>query len=465
MFKSSQRACLKAIVASHDAAVARRYIPWVNTAHLNKGVDTLNRMYLSLESPSMKRFIHGNCAFLLKPLAGNTWVSINMVNPAFLTTHPNTVQLGNKISNSYTARCSNLTGVYAFFNTGPSIHQCGSNLSFSSRMSVHYQEASSSPKFFYADAVKQSGGLSIYLWNPIATTPNYLLDYQRMGHKLTPAEKYILTAFTWQYVRSLEQAVTSYANPTYWKGIDINLWHINWVAGYTLPSIGFLTTWENEKGIVLQARSINLAASRLGISHTSVTRVANCITPYWIMTPNYGLVTITIDEYPSLSAPKFTEPKPFNDKVNYLSLDRNLYYLLDKNFVQLPMGPYKTISLVNDALGLKSDRQNSRWVNRLHLVTAPKLGPLNSVYIVSNAEGSSHPMVLTDIVNDIAYNMPSMSSAIIKMYGNKRGFGNTIRAYVLPRLPVTIRGNTWLLEYANPLHHAHAVIKHSVRKQ
>ena len=56
--------------------------------------------------------------------------------------------------------------------------------------------------------------------------------------------------------------------------------------------------------------------------------------------------------------------------------------------------------------------------------------------------------------------MPSMSSAIIKIYGNKRGFGNIIRAYVLTGKPVTIRGGTWLLEYANPLHHADAIIKY-----
>ena len=73
-------------------------------------------------------------------------------------------------------------------------------------------------------------------------------------------------------------------------------------------------------------------------------------------------------------------------------------------------------------------------------------------------------MIVTDVINDVVHQVPSMSQAVTMIYGNKRGFDKIIPAFIIPRKPITIRGGTWLLEYANPVHHANAVAKYSKRK-
>jgi hypothetical protein len=45
----------------------------------------------------------------------------------------------------------------------------------------------------------------------IKTTSNYLIDYTRKYGEVSPEERYILQSFTQQEIRSIEQAVSTYA--------------------------------------------------------------------------------------------------------------------------------------------------------------------------------------------------------------------------------------------------------------
>lgn len=447
-----------------DGIIARQHIPWVTTPQLTQGIATLNQMYSSLSDSPLKSFIGNHCLFLLKPLVGYTQVPIVMVDPRYLATHPNTIQLGNSKSVSYTQKFKEFCGVYVFFNTGDKVHQCGSNLDFQVRMGLHYQGVKHNPKPFYSDAVAKRGGLSAYTWNPIVRVPNYVSEFRALGHTLTEPELFILTAFVWQYIRSLEQAITTFAKPTYWKGIDIAIWHIRWAPGFSFSRLGMATHWETKDGSVFLATSVKLAAKQLGLSHRSITRSANGREPYWIHSPKFGLVTITIDNYPTLRIMDFNYTKPFNDKVDIAKLTPKLYYLYDEDFNQLNLGPFSSISQVNAALGTEG-RQNWRWVNRLHMIQAPNLGTGIAIYIVCNSQSQSCPMILTNMTTGEVFQMSSQALAAIKVYGTKRPFSSyTFRDYILPGKPITIRDVSWKIQYANPEHHAKALIKYPARK-
>lgn len=84
-------------------------------------------------------------------------------------------------------------------------------------MAVQYQQAKTDPKPFYHPY--PGVGLEAYHFFPLSIQPNFDDEYLKMHNlcssDLSKPDAYILKSFTQQYIRTLEQAVHSYCNPTY----------------------------------------------------------------------------------------------------------------------------------------------------------------------------------------------------------------------------------------------------------
>lgn len=69
-------------------------------------------------------------------------------------------------------------------------------------------------------------------FNPICTdTPHYLHLYISNGGSCTAGEEGILIAFTQQEIRSMEQSVSTFAEPIFYTGKQVNTQHNNWRPG------------------------------------------------------------------------------------------------------------------------------------------------------------------------------------------------------------------------------------------
>jgi hypothetical protein len=450
-----------------------QFIPWNYTYSLDKGIEALNRMYNHLQNSSpLKEYIDNNCQFLLQRLEGHTNIPVNSVTINNLMSDDTTINLQNLYSKSYTNQLKTKSGVYLFFNPEDThVLQCGSNIDFESRLSNHYHDVKESNKPFYKH-LRFKGGIVHCWWNPIFTTPNWEVEYLQLYPKRTHEEHYIIRAFVQQYIRSAEQAVGTWTKPKFGNTVDINVWHSSWEPGQVIPnSNGHAVTWINREGIEFTANSGQLAAKKLGISHRSLTRVANCINPYYINTPNFGEVTILVDDLPMKDKVELGYNKPDNTLSNKSSLIPGQYYLFDENHKQLPYGPFNTVSEVSKYMGFSNNRQNHRWVNQLHLLKAPALGI--GVYLVLNKlagtpsilhpgkvyPSSKHPLLVTDMNTNETLEFESQSEAIRHIFGVKRGFDKILKEYVLSGKVYHYKSKSYLIKFVNPKHLEHTKLK------
>lgn len=94
-----------------------------------------------LKVTPLKTFLAENCIHLLKPLEGTGTTSIpkSMASVDILSALPNSVKLGEGYNNKLIADLKGKAGVYVFFSEGEEVvSQCGSNLSFGTRLQQHY---------------------------------------------------------------------------------------------------------------------------------------------------------------------------------------------------------------------------------------------------------------------------------------------------------------------------------------
>lgn len=174
-------------------------------------------------------------------------------------------------------------------------------MDFTKRIRGHYNDMQRRHKPFYTDALTLSGGFKGYIWTAVYTINNYADLYINTVTLLTPAEKFILDSFTKQEIRSVEQSLSTYCSPEYYKGGSISMNHINWTAGYVPVNSAFsiATLWVTKAGEVFSEESISKASKALGLYVARIKQVANCTEPYFIETEKYGAVQIFLQGLPT----------------------------------------------------------------------------------------------------------------------------------------------------------------------
>lgn len=388
-----------------DGLNAEKWVQFKETRALNKGILGLNNMYNWLpEESDLKLYLNSNATFLLNPLTGNTPIMTSALDITTITSHPFTVNLDSGFSLKYTHHSDLLgsAGVYVFVDkSSGQISQCGSCINWTSRLALHYQDAKKSSKAFYSPY--PSVGLEAYLWHPICITVNFVTDYLSANNLLASAlsreDTYILRSFTQQYIRSIEQALSSHCLPTYWGGVDINTWHNKWVPGYSVNAEGEFTVWIDQNGKSDSATSMRNARPELGISHFTISRVANCIPTYWCNTPKWGKVSILIESRPEQPLPKIQrllKAKPDTD-FDYSCLPYNKVFLVDETLNVTPYGPYDTVADANEEMGFDRKYKSRRYLNKLHLINSPALN--EKFYLVSNKSRTAYytPVTLVEV--------------------------------------------------------------------
>lgn len=443
----------------HCDSESKQYVPYHPTASLERGITGLNNMYNSLDKQDpLSLYLDNNCKHLLAPLVGNSPIPVEMVDPTHLMAHPHTAKLGSSMSVEYLSGFRKNAGVYVFFmENDSSLARCGSCMNFADRMKRHFSDARNcSPgDAFY------SIGLDKYHWTPIHISTNYLADYATQVAVPNPAQDTILRAFAQQELRSLEQAVSSYANPSTYKGIEVNTWHNNWSVGdIAHEAKGKSVTWLTKDGELFDADSINKAAQQLGLSPLYIRQAANYTPDHFINSPTHGPVAVYIEGYPEKFG-KFNSRDAFgptpNTTVDIATLEKGKVYLFDDNMQQLPHGPYDNVSQANVAMGLPRDKDVHYAVNTMLRVKAPALGCL--VYLVINkiikptyTRAAPQPVRVTDR-SDGSITEYASAPAAMRALGITTATNSFLRTYVIKRRDIVIAGKAYFVEFVNQDYH------------
>ena len=309
-------------------------MPWYNTQALAKGIEALNRMYNSLEHDSpLKMFLNQHCSHLLKLLEGDTGISVNYADPKYLASLPQSLDLDTSYNPQQFHSLPSVVAVYTFFlDDANPVTQCGSSIRVPGRMFNHYLD-STKRVFIFKDVT-----ISEYKWIAIKHTQNYVALYN-MVNDMNAEEEYILTSFMQQEVRSLEQAYSTYAKPTNYKGIHVNTWHNSWTPGTQgTANLAKRVTWLDEQGTSFSRSSIKAAATELGYDPKQVKNVAKL--GNMLDTDKYGKVTVLIEGVDKVNVPM---DKRYGTSVNTIVDTSDLlpkhYYLYDVDMNQLLLGP------------------------------------------------------------------------------------------------------------------------------
>lgn len=366
-------------------------IPWHTTQSISNGIAALHRIYDSLENGSpLKKFINDHCSHLMSPLQGNTGIPVSYGNTKVLLDLPHAVKLNFTHKASQFTSLPGQTGVYVFF-TDNELVQCGSSIRFTNRMQSHYKDSSGGVFVFGEHSIDQ------YNWVPVAYTPNYATEYA-LNNPITSNEEQLLTFFTQQEVRSIEQAFSTFANPTNYKHIPVNMWHSNWQPGtdYSHMDTGKKVTWVTLDGQPYSRDSIYAASEELGYSHDRVKAVSK-VNGALLDTVKYGQVSVSVegvvkgDTYPDLRS-----GTPLNTCIDTSDLISNMYYLFDSEMNRLATGPFKTAADVKEKLGLPAKYTGiATWCNYMHLIKSTALGI--SVYVYKVYRSSDIAMLATNM--------------------------------------------------------------------
>lgn len=279
-------------LASFPVASTNEFIPWHNTHSLSKGISALNRMYDSLpQNSALKLFLNSHCLHLLSPLKGHTGIPVSYAYNIVLNELPEVVNLGKKFNPTKFVSLSSNVGVYVLFfvqDKGPT--QCGSSIAFHNRVRTYYYQAAKEHSLFSIRPIHE------FKWVPVKYNNNYVNMFN-VDNPMSPEQELILTSFTQQEIRSLEQAYSTFVVPSNYKFINVSTWHNNWHEGdtghtYTAKRI----YWITENGTVHTRNSIDAGVLELGFSHKHVRNVAN-LKNGTLDTAKYGKVTVHIDGF------------------------------------------------------------------------------------------------------------------------------------------------------------------------
>lgn len=268
-----------------------------------------------------------------------------------------------------------------------------------------YRDANNGVFIFKANVIQD------YYWTPIAFGKDYVQKYNA-NHVMTTEQEAILTAFTEQEIRSLEQAYTSYAVPTNYKNIHIFTSHNNWEKGDThRQTDAKRITWVTEDGTVYTRSSMSGGLHELGYSLALIKKVARSDYPY-VNTQKYGLVKVSIVNLAmNENSQDVRYGTPVNTKVDKTTLVEDQYYLYSTNMEQLPYGPYKTVAEVNKAMGLASNYSGTYlWVDYMHTIKATGLGI--EVYVVKGISTTKIPIIVKNLNTNEELEYSSITSAL-----------------------------------------------------
>ena len=158
--------------------------------------------------------------------------------------------------------------------------------------------------------------------------------------------------------------------------------------------------------------------------------------------------------------------KPINT-MSTGTLKPNLYYLTDKNGQVIEgIGPFNTIGELNVAIGLDKERQNFRWVNKLHLIQRPNLEN-TFVHIVCNktiSKEHNRVQVLNVDTNELVV-YESMSKMTVAIFGKKRGAEKIIHYYINPGRAYEYNNNKSMISYVYPETAEKAMLKYGAYKK
>lgn len=289
-----------------------------------------------------------------------------------------------------------------------------------------------------------------YYWVPLKYTTNYVWKYLETHSQITPEQEQILTFFTQQEIRAIEQAFSHFSKPLNYKNTPVNMWHSNWIEGndYSILNTGKKVTWYDSNGNIFNRGSIASTAIELGFGPDRVRTVGSVLGAK-LNTQKYGIITIDIegitkkDNYTNLRS-----GTPVNTEVDTSNLENNMYYIYDSDMNRLPMGPFKTAALVKKALGLPAKYTGiATWCNYMHLLNSPRLG--HSVYVYKLYVNNDIPMYATNI-NDSGNNTLEFDT----LKGMCKKIGITLSA-LLVRLTYNTtftneQGTTYLFDCQNP---------------
>jgi hypothetical protein len=214
-------------------------------------------------------FLNQHYSHLLKPLEGDTGIPVNYADPKYLASLPQSLDLDTSYNPKQFHSLPSVVAVYTIFlDDADRVTQCGSSIRVPGRMFNHYLD-SAKRVFIFKDVT-----ISEYKWIAIKHTQNYVTLYD-MVNDMNTEEEYILTSFMQQEVRSLELAYSTYAKPTYYKGIHVNIWHNNWTPGtQRTANLAKRVTWLNEQGTSFSRSSIKATTTELGYDSKQVKNVA-----------------------------------------------------------------------------------------------------------------------------------------------------------------------------------------------
>jgi hypothetical protein len=436
------------------------FIPWHNTTSLSKGIIALNRMYNSLkDNDSLKLFLDKHCLHLLKPLKEYTSIPTNYSKPKVLINLPNTVNLEPNFTASQFKGLSQTVGIYVFYFEGQdSVVQCGSTIRFLNRITNHYREAVKGNFIFKNNKIQD------YYWTPVAYTPDYVTLFNE-NNTMSAEQENILLAFIEQEVRSLEQAYTSYAKPTNYKGIAVSTSYNNWEVGDKhAKSEGKRVQWVIENGTVYTRFSMSAAVQELGYTLTYLKKVARSQDPI-LITDKYGPVKLSVENL------RITDDNqdvrygtPLNTLVDTSRLLENHYYLYDKDMNQLPYRPFPTVAQTNLAMGLEVNYSGTYlWYNYLHTIEAISLGI--NVYVVKGLSTTKIPIIVKDLNTGETKEYPSITSALKIIYPGNRGGYRVLKSMVTSKALSTPDGNSYLLTFKEPGHLAISIKQYNSHKQ
>jgi hypothetical protein len=434
------------------------FIPWHNTHSLSKGSQALNRMYDSLsEGDPLKVFLTKHCLHLLKPLQGHTGIPTNLANPTVLQKLPNTVRLMPKFTPSQIADLSGTVGIYVLYlDLAEVVTQCGSSVSFLNRMSGHYRSAANK-EFIFKDNDTQD-----FTWTPVKYSPSYTMLFN-MDNTMTAEQEVILDAFTEQEVRSLEQAYSTWAKPTNYKGIAVSTSFNNWKPGDThSKSEGKRITWITMDGQEFTRASMSAGAIELGYSLLYLKNLVRSGKPF-VNSDKYGMVMITIDNIAVTNVDPLRYGTPINTQVDATTLLENRYYLYDTDMNQLSHGPFSTVAEANLAMGLDPSYSGTYlWFNYMHTVQAPALGM--DVYVVKGLSTSKIPVVAKCVNTGESTEYTSITSALKAIAPRNKGGYLVLKAMVLGNPIKGLEGMTYLLSFKDTGHLAVSIKAYNAHK-
>lgn len=235
------------------------------------------------------------------------------------------------------------------------------------------------------------------------------------------------------------------------------MWLAKWQVDmdYSNMSTGKVT-WTTLDGIQHTRSSIMSAASELGVSHDRVAAIAK-MTGALLNTEEYGPVSVSVEGLvKGDKRPDLRSGTPINTLVDVTDLKPDMYYLYDVNMNKLDMGPYKTASAVNQALGLHKDYTGiATWYNYMHLIKSQSLDI--SVYVYKHFTNTVIQLVVTRLDINESVERDSLKQVAKEL----NVFVNVLKTRIAINKPTLYEGVEYVVRCKDPVHQAKLIDQHT----